>query len=253
MDVNSKRRCAVGWDTACNWELSMVNEVANPFEHALRSANIHANHFQPDALELLIQAGGGLPRTINHLAQRAWKPGLPKAVSMSLPRMFKPESIVCLGWLTCCRSTAPFNLKKRESSFMTEPITQNCPRSVRELHELYCHCTGQNLSLRFERERLWYEFLRAGFNAADLQRVIAYLQKEIRAARRNIGALKLSNLLQLDRFEEDLNISRMRLKTPAQRPDPTPEATPLPLIDDQQRNRMLDELRNLRDQLRHGS
>jgi ABC-type sugar transport system permease subunit len=82
----------------------------------------------------------------------------------------------------------------------------------------------------------------AGFNAADLRRVIAYLQKEIRAARRNIGALKLSNLLQLDRFEEDLNVSRMRLKTPAQRPDPTPEATPLPLIDGQQRNRMHDEL-----------
>jgi hypothetical protein len=198
------RRCAAGWDTACNWDLSMLNKVANPFEHALRSANIHANPFQPDALELLIQAGGGLPRTINHLAQRAWKPGLPKAVSMSLPRMFKPESIVCLGWLTCCRRTAPFNLKKRESSFMTEPITQNCPRSVRELHELYCHCTCQNLSLRFEGERLWYEFLRAGFNAAYLQRVIAYLQKEIRAARRNIGALELSNLLQLDRFEEDL-------------------------------------------------
>lgn len=51
---------------------------------------------------------------------------------------------------------------------MTEPITQNCPRSVCELHELYCHCTGQNLSLRFERERLWYEFLRAGFNAATV-------------------------------------------------------------------------------------
>jgi type II secretory pathway predicted ATPase ExeA len=40
-------------------------------EHALRSATIHANPFQPEALELLVQAGGGLPRTINHLAQRA--------------------------------------------------------------------------------------------------------------------------------------------------------------------------------------
>jgi type II secretory pathway predicted ATPase ExeA len=40
-------------------------------EHALRSASIHANPFQPEALELLVQAGGGLPRTINHLAQRA--------------------------------------------------------------------------------------------------------------------------------------------------------------------------------------
>lgn len=53
----------------------MLNKVANAFEHALRSANIHANPFQPDALELLIQAGGGLPRTINHLAQRAMEAG----------------------------------------------------------------------------------------------------------------------------------------------------------------------------------
>jgi hypothetical protein len=64
---------------------------------------------------------------------------------------------------------------------------------VRELHELYCHWTDQTLSLRFDRERLWYEFLRAGFSAADLKRVVTYLQKEIRAERRNIGALKLSN------------------------------------------------------------
>jgi general secretion pathway protein A len=40
-------------------------------EHGLHSASIHACPFQPDALELLIQASGGLPRTINHLAQRS--------------------------------------------------------------------------------------------------------------------------------------------------------------------------------------
>src|SRR5215469_13643642 len=131
--------------------------------------------------------------------------------------------------------------------------TKNWSHSVRELHELYCHWTAQTLSLRFDRERLWYEFLRAGFSAADLKRVLTYLQKEIRAARRNIGALKLSNLLQLDRFEEDLNISRIRLKAPAQRSDPTPRPTPSPLIDHQQRNRMLQEFSNLREQLRRGS
>ena len=37
----------------------------------MRSASIHANPFEPEAIELLIQAGGGLPRTINHLAQRS--------------------------------------------------------------------------------------------------------------------------------------------------------------------------------------
>lgn len=97
---------------------------------------------------------------------------------------------------------------------MTEPPAENGPQSVRRLHALYCQWTGQNLSLRFDRERLWYEFLRAGFTPADLKCVVAYLQKQIRAERRNVGALKLSNLLQLDRFEEDLNISRVRLKPP---------------------------------------
>jgi len=54
--------------------------------------------------------------------------------------------------------------------------TKGCSQSVRELHELYCHWTAQNLTLRFDRERLWYEFLGAGFSAADLKRVLTYLQ-----------------------------------------------------------------------------
>jgi hypothetical protein len=95
---------------------------------------------------------------------------------------------------------------------------------LRVTHELYCQLTGQKLSLRFDRERLWYEFLRAGFSAQDLKRVVTYLQKEIRASRRNVGALKLSNLLQLDRFEEDLNISNVRLRSAA--PPQSPRSTP---------------------------
>jgi hypothetical protein len=96
---------------------------------------------------------------------------------------------------------------------------------LRATHELYCQLTGQKLSLRFDRERLWYEFLRAGFSSQDLKRVVTYLQKEIRASRRNVGALKLSNLLQLDRFEEDLNISNVRLRS-APPPPQSPRSTP---------------------------
>ena len=29
------------------------------------------------------------------------------------------------------------------------------------IYELYCRLTGQKLTLRFDRERLWYEFVRA--------------------------------------------------------------------------------------------
>ena len=127
--------------------------------------------------------------------------------------------------------------------------TKSCSQSVRELHELYCHWTAQTLSLRFDRERLWYEFLRAGFSAQDLKRVLTYLQKEIRSQRRNIGALKLSNLLQLDRFEEDLNISRVRLKPPAPPPNPIARPAPEPQTDDQQRHRISHQLRIFREQL----
>jgi hypothetical protein len=129
--------------------------------------------------------------------------------------------------------------------------SQSCCQSVRELHELYCQWTAQTLSLRFDRERLWYEFLRAGFNAEDLKRVINYLQKEIRSQRRNIGALKLSNLLQLDRFEEDLNISRVRLKPPAPRPNPSLKPAPDPQIDDEQRCNIRDQLKSFRQRLGH--
>ena len=97
---------------------------------------------------------------------------------------------------------------------------------IQQVHALYCQWTAQRVSLRFDRERLWYELFQAGFSEADVQRVIRYLQREIRESRRNVGALKLSNLLQLDRFEEDLNISRVALYAreatkPAARPEPS--------------------------------
>jgi hypothetical protein len=95
---------------------------------------------------------------------------------------------------------------------------------IQQAHALYCRLTGQRVSLRFDRERLWYELFQAGFNEENLQKVIRYLQREIREGRRNVGALKLSNLLQLDRFEEDLNIRRVQLYAP---PKPKPLAAPV--------------------------
>jgi len=59
-------------------------------------------------------------------------------------------------------------------------------------HQLYCQLTGQSLRLGFDRERQWYEWLRAGFTPQDLRRVIAYLQREVRENRRNVGSRKTS-------------------------------------------------------------
>jgi hypothetical protein len=133
-------------------------------------------------------------------------------------------------------------------------LPSSIPAQLEQLHQTYCRLTGQNLALRFDRERLWFEFLRAGFTLADLVQVVRYLQREIRHTRRNVGALKLSNLLQLDRFEEDLNISRVRLTAPAPvAPKPVvvvPRCSPTE--QEHGRQRALEQLRELKEKLHQG-
>ena len=122
---------------------------------------------------------------------------------------------------------------------------------IDQTHLLYCRLTAQNLSLRFGRQRLWYEFFRAGFSQEQLTQVITYLQKEIRYGRRNVGALKLYNLLQPDRFEEDLNISRVRLRPPsAPKSSSVPTTHCSPREQNQGRQRALNHLRQLKEDLR---
>jgi hypothetical protein len=102
------------------------------------------------------------------------------------------------------------------------PPTSVDADQIARAHELYCRLTGQDLPMRYDRQRQWFELLRAGHTLADIEHVVRYLQREILATRRNVGALKLSNLLQPDRFEEDLGISRLRVRAPARPPVPKP-------------------------------
>ena len=132
------------------------------------------------------------------------------------------------------------------------PSTATTAPTITQAHQLYCQLTGQSLSLGFDRERMWLEVLRAGYSLEDLRRLILYLQREIRAERRNVGALKLSNLLQPDRFEEDLNLSRMRFHTapPAKSSTALRAPTCSPLEQEQGRQRALEQLRQLKASLR---
>jgi hypothetical protein len=118
-------------------------------------------------------------------------------------------------------------------------------------HQLYCQLTGQSLRLGFGRERQWFDWLRAGFTPEDLRRVIGYLQREVREGRRNVGALKLSNLLQPDRFEEDLNIRRIRLDPLPRHSTPAPAPAPLS-AQERERRRLhaLQEIRQIKQSLR---
>ena len=151
--------------------------------------------FEPAAVDLLVRATAGVPRSVCLLGSGR----LAGSGSGRRPGNQRPNHATGHG--TGARTGGPDS-----PQLMIERIQQ--------AHALYCRLTGQRVSLRFDRERLWYELFHAGFNEADLQRVIRYLQREIREGRRNVGALKLSNLLQIDRFEEDLNISRVQLYAP---------------------------------------
>jgi hypothetical protein len=116
-------------------------------------------------------------------------------------------------------------------------------RQILQAHQLYCQLTGQNLRLDFVRERQWYELLHQGFTVEQVRRVIVYLQREIREGRRNVGALKLSNLLQPDRFEEDLHIRHVRLEPPPR----APSKAPSPLSPDEQERRRAQAVEHLRE------
>lgn len=134
---------------------------------------------------------------------------------------------------------------------MPTPVSLPAAEDIRKAHHLYCSLTGQSLGLGYDRERMWFELLRAGYTLADLRHLIGYLQREIRAGRRNVGALKLSNLLQPDRFEEDVAISRVALRTPPP-PRPSPPAG-VALRPDQLHQRRQEGpqmLRELRERLR---
>jgi type II secretory pathway predicted ATPase ExeA len=65
----------------------------------LRAAGVHANPFEDQALELLIQAAGGLPRAINHLAQRALEAAASCATS-SISATHVQSALDRLPWLS---------------------------------------------------------------------------------------------------------------------------------------------------------
>lgn len=120
---------------------------------------------------------------------------------------------------------------------MAEP-TPSLPMHERAqaLHDWYRE-NVMTVPLVPEVERLWLGFFKAGYNGHQLASVIGYLRRQIGQSKRNVGALKLTNLLQISedgsllKFAEDLALSgyKPRKLTPlppiegglAQRPKPS--------------------------------
>jgi hypothetical protein len=94
------------------------------------------------------------------------------------------------------------------------------------IHEWYCMMTSEQ-PLTQTVERQWYEFLKL-YHEDDFKRAFSYLRNQIAAEKRNPGALKLSNILQVDKFPEDLALAKTNMRKPMpQRPteeQPKPNA-----------------------------
>lgn len=84
-------------------------------------------------------------------------------------------------------------------------VSSDLKRRIEELHALYVQLTGLVVRLDMQREGVWWEFIRRGNDAQGLREVVAHLRRGISQGKRNVGALKFSNLIgQVDFFEEDL-------------------------------------------------
>lgn len=89
---------------------------------------------------------------------------------------------------------------------------------LQRIHALHAWYSRNVMEVRLtpERERLWLEWLKAGYNGNDLRSVLIYLRRQICVGKRNEGALKLSNLFErsedgaFQKFDEDLGLSRAR-------------------------------------------
>ena len=78
------------------------------------------------------------------------------------------------------------------------------------LHKWFCSATSQNIPWSTTWRFRWEAWLFAGHNGTELRRVILYLRREISERRRNYGALKLVNLLNVETFEGDLGLVEMK-------------------------------------------
>lgn len=87
---------------------------------------------------------------------------------------------------------------------------------IADLHEWYCKRTGLVTKLFFSRQ-LWFDRLReASYDANALrgqcELIVRYLKREIARDKRNLGALRLSNFLQPDTFDENLGLAKLSIR-----------------------------------------
>lgn len=113
-------------------------------------------------------------------------------------------------------------------------MSQDLAARIIALHEWYCRNIGA-MRLTPQVEKLWFDWLKAGYNGNDLRDVIRYLRRQIAVGKRNEGALKLCNLIAPGElgyvgFDQDLCLARARANLNIEKKlEPAPDSSPSPL------------------------
>jgi hypothetical protein len=95
--------------------------------------------------------------------------------------------------------------------------TNNTPR-FEELHKLYCSLTLREISFDMPTLYRWEQWASRGWGASDLHLVIAFIKRKISSGDRKVESLRLHNLIDVARFEDDLVDARAWQRKPKETP-----------------------------------
>lgn len=85
---------------------------------------------------------------------------------------------------------------------------------LKEFHELYCSLTLRQVTFDMPALYRWEQWSARQWTIEDLHLVISYIKKKIQAGERKPESLRLHNLIDTSRFEDDLVDARGRARGP---------------------------------------
>ncbi len=77
-----------------------------------------------------------------------------------------------------------------------------------QIHQAYCRLTDRDMRLDTGVHFRWNLFKSKGWTEADLALVVAFIKGRMKTGRRFVESLRLNNLIDPDRFADDLQDAR---------------------------------------------
>lgn len=87
---------------------------------------------------------------------------------------------------------------------------------IEKAHARYNELTGGKLPLMDNGRRCWFDYFKAGFTEKDFERVFKFVRWRINNQKMPLESLKLWNLIEPEKFGNNLNMAHTETKKPSQ-------------------------------------